>query len=1076
MNPSRPFILRPVATSLLMLAILLAGAIAYRVLPISALPQVDYPTIQIVTLYPGASPDVTTSSITAPLERQFGQMPGLKQMSSTSSGGASVITLQFDLDLSLDVAEQEVQAAINASGSFLPADLPNPPIYNKVNPADTPIMTLALTSKTMPLPKIEDLADTRLATKLSQLPGVGLVSVTGGQRPAVRIQANPTSLAAYGLSLDDVRTAISNANTNQAKGSFDGPTRASTIDANDQLKSAEEYKSMIISYKNGSPVRLSDVADVIDGAENTRLAAWANELPAIIVNIQRQPGANVIEVVDRIKKLMPQLQASLPAAVDIAVLTDRTITVRASVNDVQFELFLAVALVVMVIFLFLRSLSATVIPSVAVPLSLVGTFGVMYLAGFSINNLTLMALTIATGFVVDDAIVMIENIARYIEAGEKPLAAALKGAEQIGFTIISLTISLIAVLIPLLFMGDVVGRLFREFAITLAISILISAVVSLTLTPMMCAKFLRHTPEERQSKFYRKSGEMFDRVIARYGSMLNWVLDRQAATLTVAVITLILTIVLYIFMPKGFFPIQDTGAIQGITEAPQTISFAAMAERQQALARVVLQDPAVESLSSFIGVDGTNSTLNSGRMLINLKPLAQRSARAEEVIRNLQTRLADVEGITLYMQPVQDLSIEDRVSRTQYQFTVEDTNPDELAVWVPRIVDRLRQVPQLADVATDLQNGGLQAFVEIDRATASRFGITPATIDNALYNAFGQRLVSTIFTQTNQYRVVLEVAPEFQLGPESLAQIYVPATNSGSATASVGSVPTTGANASAALAAPGAGTTSSNAGAQTSLQVPLTAIARITERASPLVVNHIGQFPSATISFNLAPGASLGDAVDAIQKTQAEIGLPASAQIQFQGAAAAFRGSLGNELWLILAAIVTMYIVLGVLYESFIHPITILSTLPSAGVGALLALMLFGKDLGVIAIIGIVLLIGIVKKNAIMMIDFALDAERKEGKPPREAIYQACLLRFRPIMMTTMAALLAALPLMLGWGVGSELRHPLGITMVGGLIVSQMLTLFTTPVIYLAFDSLAHRVEKRGKGKQEPKSEPAAGD
>ena len=1076
MSPSRPFILRPVATSLLMLAILLAGVIAYRVLPISALPQVDYPTIQIVTLYPGASPDVTTSSITAPLERQFGQMPGLKQMSSTSSGGASVITLQFDLDLSLDVAEQEVQAAINASGSFLPADLPNPPIYNKVNPADTPIMTLALTSSTMPLPKIEDLADTRLATKLSQLPGVGLVSISGGQRPAVRIQANPTALAAYGLSLDDVRTAISNANTNQAKGSFDGPTRASTIDANDQLKSAEEYKGMIVAYRNGSPVRLTDVADVIDGAENNRLAAWANQLPAIIVNIQRQPGANVIEVVDRIKQLLPQLQAAMPAAVDVAVLTDRTVTVRASVHDVQFELFLAVALVVMVIFLFLRSLSATVIPSVAVPLSLIGTFGVMYLAGFSINNLTLMALTIATGFVVDDAIVMIENIARYIEAGEKPLDAALKGAEQIGFTIISLTISLIAVLIPLLFMGDVVGRLFREFAITLAISILISAVVSLTLTPMMCAKFLRHTREENQSKFYHRSGEIFDSVIARYGRMLNWVLDRQAAALVVAVITLLLTIVLYIFIPKGFFPVQDTGAIQGITEAPQTISFAAMAERQQALARVILQDPAVESLSSFIGVDGTNSTLNSGRMLINLKPLAKRSARAEEVIRNLQTRLADVEGITLYMQPVQDLTIEDRVSRTQYQFTVEDTNPDELAVWVPRIVDRLRQLPQLADVATDLQNGGLQAFVEIDRATASRFGITPAAIDNALYNAFGQRLVSTIFTQTNQYRVVLEVAPEFQLGPEALAQIYVPATNSGSATASVGSVPATGGNASAALAAPGAGTTSSGAGQQTSLQIPLTAIARITERASPLVVNHIGQFPSATISFNLAPGASLGDAVDAIQKTQAEIGLPASAQIQFQGAAAAFRVSLGSELWLILAAIVTMYIVLGVLYESFIHPITILSTLPSAGVGALLALMLFGKDLGVIAIIGIVLLIGIVKKNAIMMIDFALDAERKEGKPPREAIYQACLLRFRPIMMTTMAALLAALPLMLGWGVGSELRHPLGVTMVGGLIVSQMLTLFTTPVIYLAFDSLARRVEKRGKGKQESKPAPAAGD
>jgi multidrug efflux pump len=1077
MSPSRPFILRPVATSLLMLAILLAGIIAYRVLPISALPQVDYPTIQIVTLYPGASPDVTTSSITAPLERQFGQMPGLKQMSSTSSGGASVITLQFDLDLSLDVAEQEVQAAINASGSFLPADLPNPPIYNKVNPADTPIMTLALTSSTMPLPKIEDLADTRLATKLSQLPGVGLVSVSGGQRPAVRIQANPTALAAYGLSLDDVRTAISNANTNQAKGSFDGPTRASTIDANDQLKSADEYKSMVVAYRNGSPVRLTDVADVIDGAENNRLAAWANELPAIIVNIQRQPGANVIEVVDRIKQLLPQLQASLPAAVDVAVLTDRTVTVRASVHDVQFELFLAIALVVMVIFLFLRSLSATVIPSVAVPLSLIGTFGVMYLAGFSINNLTLMALTIATGFVVDDAIVMIENIARYIEAGEKPLAAALKGAEQIGFTIISLTISLIAVLIPLLFMGDVVGRLFREFAITLAISILISAVVSLTLTPMMCAKFLRHTREEQQGKFYRKSGEIFDSVIARYGSMLNWVLDRQAATLVVAVITLVLTIILYIFIPKGFFPVQDTGAIQGITEAPQTISFAAMAERQQALARVILQDPAVESLSSFIGVDGTNSTLNSGRMLINLKPLAKRSARAEEVIHNLQTRLADVDGITLYMQPVQDLTIEDRVSRTQYQFTLEDTNPDELAVWVPKIVDRLQKIPQLADVATDLQNGGLQAYVDIDRATASRFGITPAAIDNALYNAFGQRLVSTIFTQTNQYRVVLEVKPEFQLGPEALSQIYVPATNSGSPTASA-SVPTTGGNASAALAAPGAGTTSSASSSgvstQASMQVPLTAIARISERASPLVVNHIGQFPAATISFNLAPGASLGDAVDAIQKTQTEIGLPASAQIQFQGAAAAFRGSLGNELWLILAAIVTMYIVLGVLYESFIHPITILSTLPSAGVGALLALMIFGKDLGVIAIIGIVLLIGIVKKNAIMMIDFALDAERKEGKPPREAIYQACLLRFRPIMMTTMAALLAALPLMIGWGVGSELRHPLGITMVGGLIVSQMLTLFTTPVIYLAFDSLARRVEKRGKGKQEPA--PAPGD
>jgi multidrug efflux pump len=1022
MSPSRLFILRPVATTLLMIGMLLVGLVAYTQLPVSALPEVDYPTIQVVTFYPGADPEVMASSVTAPLERQFGQVPGLSQMTSTSSFGSSLVILQFNLDQNIDVAEQQVQAAINAATTYLPRDLPNPPIYSKVNPADAPILTLALTSDTLPLTKVEDLADTTLAQKISQLPGVGLVSISGGQKPAVRIQANPTALASYGLSLEDLRTVLGQANVDQAKGVLDGQRQSYTINANDQLFSSDEYRNVIIASKNGAPVRLTDVANVIDGAENARQAAWMNLTPAVIVNIQRQPGANIISVADRIKKLLPRLQSSLPSSVKLTILTDRTQTIRASVNDVQFEMMLTIGLVVMVIFLFLRNLSATVIPSVAVPLSLVGTFGVMYLLGYSLNNLTLMALTISTGFVVDDAIVMIENIDRYLEEGETPLNAALKGSGQIGFTIVSLTVSLIAVLIPLLFMGDVVGRLFREFAVTLAVTILVSAVVSLTLTPMMCAKLLKAKASSHHGRFYEASERLYERVIDRYGSTLQWVLKHQTATLIVTFGTLVFTILLFIVVPKGFFPVQDTGVILGISDAPQTVSFTAMARRQQALAQVILKDPAVDSLSSFIGIDGVNTTPNSGRIQINLKSRSQRKETASEIIRRLQPELAKVEGIMLYMQPVQDLTVEDRVSRTQFQYSLEAADATDLNIWVPRLMEKLRALPQLRDVANDQLTSGLKADLVIDRDTASRLGILPQAIDDTLYDAFGQRQVSTIFTQLNQYHVVLEADPTFQQSPDSLRNIYVRSS--------------------------------------TGAQVPLTAFTHFQSANALLAINHQGQFPVVTISFNLGPGVSLGQATKAIDQVEQDINLPASIHTAFQGTAAAFQNSLSSEPYLILAALVTVYIVLGVLYESYIHPITILSTLPSAGVGAILALVLTHNDFNVIALIGIILLIGIVKKNAIMMIDFALEAERQEGKPPEEAIYQACLLRFRPIMMTTMAALLGGLPLALTSGTGAELRNPLGISIVGGLILSQLLTLYTTPVVYLAFDRLGRRFSR----------------
>ncbi|MGH9435145.1 MAG: multidrug efflux RND transporter permease subunit [Terriglobia bacterium] len=1037
MNPSRIFILRPVATSLLMAAILLAGIVAYTQLSVSALPEVQYPTIRVLTFYPGASPDVMTALVTAPLERQFGEVPGLKEMTSTSSFGASEITLEFTLDQDINVAEQEVQAAINAASTYLPPDLPNPPVYSKVNPADAPVLTLGLSSNTLPLYQVEDLADTNLAQKISQVLGVGLVSISGGQRPAVRIQVNPNALASYGLSLEQVRTALAAANVDQAKGTLEGPRLSYTINDNDQLLSAPDYRPIVLAYRNGSPVRLSDVATVVNGAENTGEAAWMNRTPAVIMNIQRQPGFNIIRVVDHVKALLPRLEAALPSSVSVGVLTDRTTTIRASVKDVQFELTLTVCLVILVIFLFLRTLAGTIIPSITVPLSLVGTFGVMYLLGFSLDNLSLMALTISTGFVVDDAIVMIENISRFIEQGDSPLEAALKGSHQIGFTILSLTVSLIAVLIPLLFMGDIVGRLFREFAITLAVTIILSAIVSLTLTPMMCAKLLRHRPAAEQGSFYRWSERVFERTISFYGLTLRWVLRHQTAVLLVTVGTIAATLYLYVIVPKGFFPVEDTGVIQGTSEASETISFPAMANKQQQLVDVILKDPAVENVASFIGVDGTNMTMNSGRIQITLKPVEDRRATASDIIRRLATQLTQVHGITLYMQPVQDISINDRVSRTQFQYSLASADAAELNTWAPRLAAKLGTLPQLRDVATDQQNHGLEESLVIDRDTASRLGVTPGAVDAALYDAFGQRQVSTIFTQLNQYHVVLEVAPDFRQNPDDLRDIYVP----------------------------------SSGGAE----VPLSAFARFDPSTTTLAVNHQGQFPAVTLSFNLAPGGSLSQAVDAINRAEKDIGMPASIIASYQGTAAAFLASLKNEPLLILAALVTVYIVLGVLYESYIHPLTILSTLPSAGVGALLALLFFHTEFSVIALIGVILLIGIVQKNAIMMIDFALAAERLEGKTALDAIYEACLLRFRPILMTTMAAMLGGLPLALASGTGAELRRPLGITIVGGLILSQMLTLYTTPVVYLFFDRVASSL-RRSRGSETVSSPSVAGE